>query len=74
MVFTNKKYRGNKICQFNLNKLIELIKHLCNSYKLEVNNNNIPAIKCYENIGFIFVKEIKINKYNILNQMKYICK
>ncbi len=74
MVFTNEKYRGNKICQFNINKLIELTKHLFNSYKLEVYNNNIPAIKCYENVGFKFVKEIIINKYNIQNQMKYICK
>lgn len=72
MVFTNEKYRGNKICQYNINKLIKLTNHIFNKYKLEVFNNNLHAIKCYENIGFTFFKKLKY-KNNIINQMIYIC-
>jgi len=67
MVFTNEKYRGNKICQNNIKKLIELTKNIFNIYELEVRPDNVIAIKCYENIGFTF---IKIDKYNN-NIMRY---
>jgi ribosomal protein S18 acetylase RimI-like enzyme len=72
MVFTNEKYRGNKICQKNIDKIIKLTKHMFTTYELEVDPNNIAAIKCYENIGFKFIKTIIYNKINSYNLMRYI--
>jgi len=66
MVITNTKYRNKKICQINLRKLIELTK--LDIYELEVDIDNIPAIKCYETIGFKAIKTIK-NEY-ILMRLK----
>lgn len=59
MVYTNPNYRGKKICQTSINKLISLTKKQFNIYELEVDPDNISAIKCYENIGFKFIKTIK---------------
>ncbi len=58
MVYTNQDYRGKKICQISLNKLINLTKKRFDIYELEVNPDNISAIKCYEKIGFTFVRTI----------------
>lgn len=63
MVFTNSKYRNKSICQINLEKLIALTK--LKMYELEVDIENITAIKCYENVGFKVIKKIK-NKYNLM--------
>jgi predicted GNAT family N-acyltransferase len=74
MVFTNEKYRGNKICQNNIKKIISLTKNMFNIYELEVKPENFAAIKCYENVGFVFVKTVTYTKNGsnyILNLMKY---
>lgn len=73
MVFTNEKYRGKKICYSNIKKLIKLTQNMFNIYELEVRPDNLPAIKCYENIGFKFTKTInyvKNDKDNIYNLMR----
>ena len=67
MVFTNSKYRNKSICQINLEKLITLTK--LKMYELEVDIQNITAIKCYENIGFKTIKKIN-NKYNLMRFKK----
>ena len=40
-----------------------MVNHQCNPnykiYNLVVKENNIPAIKCYENFKFIFIKKEK---------------
>ena len=66
MVYTNINYINQKICQNNLKKLIKLTNF--NKYELDVNTTNSLAIKCYENIGFKFIKEYEIdnNKYNLM--------
>jgi RimJ/RimL family protein N-acetyltransferase len=66
LVYTNPEYRNQKLCFTNLTKLMNLTNDLCNKYELDVDYDNLPAIKCYENIGFKFVKEHnKILRYNI---------
>jgi ribosomal protein S18 acetylase RimI-like enzyme len=57
MVFTNENYRGKKICQKNIAKLIELMDNFFDEYELEVRKDNPAAIKCYENLGFKHVRE-----------------
>jgi len=68
MVYTNPEYRGQKICQSNIEYIIKLTQKYINKYELEVDVNNIPAIKCYENNGFKKIK--KINYGN--NQFYYL--
>ena len=63
MVFTNSKYRGKHMCQINLEKLISLTK--LKMYELEVEIDNVAAIKCYQNVGFKNIKKIR-NKYNLM--------
>ena len=59
-VRTNKKFRGMGMCKRNMKKLIYLsINKLgLNKFSLNVEIDNIYAIKCYEKIGF------KINNTN----------
>ena len=74
MVFTNPKYRGKKICQNNIQKLIKLTDNF-NTYELEVEPDNVPAIKCYESIGFKYVKQTVHtvnNKKIYANLMRYV--
>jgi hypothetical protein len=63
MVFTNVKYRNKGVCQLNLEKMIALTK--LKMYELEVDIDNVSAIKCYEKIGFKIIKKIK-NKFNLM--------
>ena len=58
---------------FKYKKLIKLTQNMFNIYELEVRPDNLPEIKCYENIGFKFVKTInyvKNDKDNIYNLMR----
>jgi len=75
MVCTSNTFRNKGVCKIMLNKLIELINEICKCqiFSLEVDPYNIPAIKCYENVGFIFVKEIIFysnNEKHIYNIME----
>ena len=70
MIHTNKNYRNQGICKRTLKKLIQLTNNKFNKYELEVEENNIPAIKCYEKVGFIFEKKYKYNNIKI-NLMIY---
>lgn len=66
-VHTNKKYRGKGYCRKNLKKLTDLAnkKLKINKFTLEVEIDNIPAIKCYEKVGFKIKKKIK-NEYQMI--------
>ena len=68
LVYTNPDYRGQKICQTNIEHIINLTNKYMKKYELEVDVTNIPAIKCYENNGFKKIK--KINYGN--NQLYYL--
>lgn len=70
MIHTNKNYRNQGICKKTLNKLILLTNNKFNKYELEVEENNIPAIKCYEKVGFVIDKKYKYNNI-IVNLMVY---
>lgn len=67
LVHTNKKYRGNKICQNVISNITKLTnKHFnISTFKLEVLKDNISAIKCYEKIGFKIID--KRDKYHVMN-------
>jgi ribosomal protein S18 acetylase RimI-like enzyme len=53
-VRTNKKFRGMGLCKRNIRKLISLStkKLKLNKFTLNVERDNIYAIKCYQKIGF----------------------
>lgn len=70
MVYTNKDYRNKKVCHINISKLIKLTKKYFDIYELEVKADNIYAKKCYENIGFKFIKNTKYSSTHNLNLMK----
>lgn len=70
MIHTNKNYRNKGICKRTLDKLIILTNNKFNKYILEVEENNIHAIKCYEKVGFILDKKYKYNNINV-NLMIY---
>jgi RimJ/RimL family protein N-acetyltransferase len=70
MIHTNKYYRNQGICKKTLNKLIILTNKKFNKYELEVEENNIPAIKCYEKVGFVIDKKYKYNNIKV-NLMIY---
>jgi Acetyltransferases len=57
-IFVKEEYRNRKIATNMLKYLIDLSKGLVN-ITLEVNKNNIYAIKLYKNLGF---KEVAIRK------------
>jgi len=74
-VYTNPEYRGRKLCQNNIKLLIELTtdKYNIKTYELHVEVNNKSAIKCYENIGFVFIKDA-IEEWNIKGVLKKVQK
>ena len=71
-VYTNPLYRGQKICQSSISYLIELTKKYIKKYELEVDINNLPAIKCYETNGFKKIKKYELdkNKFYYLMRLK----
>ena len=70
MIHINKNYRNQGICKKTLMKLIYLTNNKFDKYELEVEENNIPAIKCYEKVGFVVDKKYKYNNIK-LNLMIY---
>jgi RimJ/RimL family protein N-acetyltransferase len=74
-VYTNPKYRGQKMCQKNIKLLIYLTSDLYNIkiYELHVEIDNVSAIKCYENNGFVFIKDT-IEEWNIKGKLKQVQK
>ena len=70
MIHTNKNYRNQGICKRTLRKLIHLTNNKFNKYELEVEENNIHAIKCYEKVGFMMDKKYKYNNIKV-NLMIY---
>ena len=48
--------------------IIKITKKYIHTYELEVDTDNIPAIKCYESNGFYYVKKInyKEKNYNLM--------
>lgn len=65
LVYTNPDFRGQKICQTNIAHMVNLTKKYINKYELEVEINNIPALKCYENNGFKKIKKETLSYNNI---------
>jgi ribosomal protein S18 acetylase RimI-like enzyme len=51
MVYTNPKFRGKGYCKNILKKIIQKTRAV--NFFLDVKKNNIPAINCYEKIGFV---------------------
>ena len=68
MVYTNPKYRGQGICQNMVRFIVELSKKYIKKYELEVITNNIPAIKCYERVGFKYIRKVNLSQssYNLM--------
>ena len=58
LIYTNPLYRGKKICQNSINYMIKLTNKYIKKYELEVDSDNVYAIKCYEKCGFEKVKKI----------------
>ena len=56
LVYTHPDYRGQKICYNHIKKIINLYKDTIKKYYLNVKKDNIPAIKCYENLNFKVIK------------------
>ena len=56
LVYTHPDYRGQKICYNHIKKIINLYKDTIKIYYLYVDKDNIPAIKCYENLNFKIIK------------------
>ncbi len=74
MVYVNPKYRGLKICQIHMQHIINIHKNITNTFVLNVENTNIPAIKCYQAIGFKIMRKVlhrnnKFHTYNTLNKV-----
>ena len=57
MVNTNPKFRGQGICQNMIKYIVKSSKKYIKKYELEVAENNIPAIKCYEKVGFKYIRK-----------------
>lgn len=57
MIHTNQNYRGLKFCQTNIKwfmkNILKIQKNTIRKFVLTVRKTNTPAIKCYENCGFI---------------------
>jgi RimJ/RimL family protein N-acetyltransferase len=65
-VVMNPKYRGKGLCSKMINFLIRKTKKKGTKYRLEVDIDNEPAIKCYLKSGFRIVKKIRMNtRWNI---------
>ena len=63
-IVTKKSYRNNGVGSILLNELIQICNNLnINNILLEVNENNLPAIKLYEKYGFTKIGARK-NYYN----------
>jgi len=58
-VHVDKDYRGQKICQRMLTKLIH--RYDSDKFTLNVYANNYPAIKCYEKVGFKIIDTVEKN-------------
>lgn len=62
MVHTNSSYRNQQFCQKNISLLVKNINKTVkslNKFVLSVEINNIPAVKCYKNCGFVIIKTQK---------------
>ena len=68
LVYTNSEYRNKKICQTHIQHLINCFK--LPIYELHVIKNNVPAIKCYKNLGFINQDKNQDKKNNFLMRLK----
>ena len=72
LVYTNPTFRGNQICFNNIKKIIEYAKKIkLMTVSLNVNNDNLGAIKCYNKCGFKTIKKNDIEQkmiYHLLNQ------
>jgi ribosomal protein S18 acetylase RimI-like enzyme len=68
MVYTNPKFRGQGICQNMVRFIIDNSKKYIKKYELEVITNNIPAIKCYERVGFKYIRKVNLSQssYNLM--------
>ena len=62
LVYTNPLFRGQGICQNMIRSIIELSKKYIKKYELQVVENNIPAIKCYEKVGFKYVRKVTLSQ------------
>ena len=72
MVATNLKFQNKGFCKLSIKKLINITKHQFNSYELEVNPDNLSAIKCYEKNNFKIIKKLKYNeKILLLMKLKF---
>ncbi len=73
-VVTNTKYRKKGLCYANLLYIIKESNKLFNIkyFILEVNSDNISAIKCYKKIGFTVEKIFKDNNEKIYKMIKVI--
>jgi len=72
MVYTNPEYRGQKICQTNIEYIINLTKKYIKTYELKVDVDNIAALKCYENNGFKKIREYETKDKKIRCLMRLI--
>ena len=69
-VFVKESHRGLKLCQRMLKQLINSYdKHT--KFALSVLVDNIPAIKCYEKLGFKIFEHLKYNDTKIYNMINY---
>ena len=60
-VHTNVNFRGKKLCQKNLNRLLDIMyqRFEIDTVTLNVVIDNAPAIKCYKNCGFKIMRKFK---------------
>ena len=56
MVHVSESYRGKGLCNQVLGNLIKSYKGI-NYFDLEVEKNNVPAVKCYSKLGFKIEEE-----------------
>jgi len=73
MVYTNPKFRGQGICQNMIKFIINNSKKYIKKYELEVVTINIPAIKCYEKVGFKYIRKVTFSQSSS-NLMRLIIK
>ena len=73
-VHISSLHRGKKLCS-------TMLRHLINSYNdeklpikfsLGVEENNIPALKCYESIGFVIIDKQIIDQNMTIYNMEFI--